>query len=40
MAAEDGQQTGLDSLLPDPIGDGCGDFVKALAAGLGFEGVG
>ncbi len=33
MAAEDCQQTGLDSLLPDPFLNGRCDLVEALASG-------
>lgn len=40
MAAEDGQEAGLDALLADPFVDGGRDFVETLAAGLDFEGLG
>lgn len=40
MAAEYGQEAGLDALPVDPVVDLRGDFVEALAAGLDFEGLG
>lgn len=36
MAAEDGQEAGLDVLAADPLGDGRGELVEAGAAGCDF----
>lgn len=40
VAAEDGEETGVQALLPNPLGDGGGALVEALAAGGDFEDMG